>query len=82
MAVLEVETEVEVEVDVEVEVPLSLPPQATVSELRAIAAVIAAANEKRRGIRRSVIFDTHLPGAGRLRWLPQCVLPIQPQGHA
>jgi hypothetical protein len=43
VVVLVVETDVEV--DVEVDVPLSLPPQATVSELRAIAAVIAAANE-------------------------------------
>jgi hypothetical protein len=45
VVVLVVETDVEVDVDVDVGVPLSLPPQATVSELRAIAAVIAAANE-------------------------------------
>jgi hypothetical protein len=82
VVVLVVETDVEVDVEVEVEVPLSLPPQATVSELNAIAAVIAAANEKRRGIRRSVMFSTCLPGAGRLRWLPSCVLPIQSQGQA
>jgi hypothetical protein len=41
----ETEVEVDVDVDVEVGVPLSLPPQATVSELSAIAVVIAAANE-------------------------------------
>jgi len=73
-----VDVEVEVEVDVDVSVPLSLPPQAAVSELSAIAAAIAAVTVKRREIRLSVMVSTHILCAGRLGWPSSAFYPLSP----